>query len=101
MGPCKQASWLQCMLSAKVAYPERLMRHTLWRKHVKRRKGGKEVGEKGIGGASVTPYVLERVRNLTGDESLQVNIRLVLNNAKVGADIAVAIASQSPSRSKL
>lgn len=59
----------------------------------------KEVGEKGIGGASVTPYVLERVRNLTGGESLQVNIRLVLNNAKVGADIAVAIAS--PSRSKL
>lgn len=51
-----------------------------------------EVGQKGIVGAFVTPYVLERVRTLTGGESLQANIRLVLNNARVGADIAVAMA---------
>jgi pseudouridine-5'-phosphate glycosidase len=60
-----------------------------------------EVGQKGSGGASVTPYVLERVRSLTGGESLQANIRLVLNNARVGADIAVAIAAQRLDRSKL
>jgi pseudouridine-5'-phosphate glycosidase len=61
----------------------------------------KEVGEKGIIGASVTPYVLERVRTLTGGESLELNIRLVLNNARVGADIAAAISAQTTSRSKL
>ena len=60
-----------------------------------------EVGEKGVGGASVTPYVLERVRALTGGESLQANIRLVLNNARVGAGVAVAIAAQAAGRSKL
>jgi pseudouridine-5'-phosphate glycosidase len=61
----------------------------------------REVEEKGIAGASVTPYVLERVRTLTAGESLEVNIRLVLNNARVGAEIAVAISAQTGIRSKL
>ena len=60
-----------------------------------------EVESRGIGGASVTPYVLERVRELTGGESLQANVRLLLNNARVGADMAVAIAALEAARSKL
>lgn len=60
-----------------------------------------EVGRQRIEGASVTPYVLERVRSLTGGESLQANIRLVLNNARVGADMAVAMVAQTAGRSKL
>lgn len=39
----------------------------------------------GISGASVTPFMLERVRQLTGDYSLEANIALVMNNAKFAA----------------
>ncbi|VDD81111.1 unnamed protein product [Mesocestoides corti] len=41
-----------------------------------------------ITGASVTPFLLERVRQITGDASLEANIQLVLNNAKFAAQMA-------------
>lgn len=44
-----------------------------------------------ITGASVTPFLLERVRFLTGDISLQANIHLVMNNAKFAAQMASSL----------
>jgi pseudouridylate synthase / pseudouridine kinase len=43
----------------------------------------------GIHGNTVTPYVLARVKELTGGRSLEANISLVKNNAAVAADIAM------------
>ena len=48
----------------------------------------KESDEKGIHGKDVTPFLLRRVVELTGGESLESNIQLVLNNARLGAEIA-------------
>ncbi len=50
--------------------------------------------ENGIGGKAVTPYLLSRILDLTGGRSLAANIALVRNNARVAAQIAVAIASR-------
>lgn len=50
----------------------------------------KELDEKGIKGKDSTPFLLARVKDLTGGESLETNIRLVYNNAKVASEIAVA-----------
>lgn len=44
---------------------------------------------RGITGAKLTPFLLAAVNELTGGESLKANIELVLNNAKVAAQIAV------------
>jgi hypothetical protein len=41
----------------------------------------------------VTPFLLERIRALTGGKSLHSNIQLVKNNAAVGARIAVDLAT--------
>ncbi|MDD4290839.1 MAG: pseudouridine-5'-phosphate glycosidase [Clostridia bacterium] len=43
----------------------------------------------GIAGKKVTPFLLDRVKQLTGGKSLDANIALVKNNAKVAAQIAV------------
>ncbi|XP_040201670.1 pseudouridine-metabolizing bifunctional protein C1861.05-like isoform X2 [Rana temporaria] len=45
----------------------------------------------GIRGKDVTPFVLQRVNELTGGRSLESNIALVKNNAKVGSRIAAAL----------
>ena len=42
----------------------------------------------GIKGKAITPYLLKRIVELTGGDSLESNIRLVLNNAKLGAEVA-------------
>lgn len=39
----------------------------------------------------MTPFLLSRVKELTGGESLKSNIELVKNNAVVGSRIAVAL----------
>ncbi len=44
----------------------------------------------GISGKEVTPFLLERVVERTGGASLKANIALVLNNATLAADLAVA-----------
>ena len=53
-----------------------------------------EAERDGIRGKAVTPYLLERLEALTGGISLDANIALVLDNAAVGAAIAVAYAGQ-------
>ena len=47
-----------------------------------------------IHGQALTPFVLKEVSSLTGGDSLQSNMSLVRNNARVGAEIARAIANQ-------
>jgi len=46
-----------------------------------------------VSGRDVTPYLLDRMRALTGGASVKTNEALLLNNARVAADLAVALAS--------
>lgn len=51
----------------------------------------KEAEEKGIKGKDTTPFLLDKVKEITKGESLNSNIQLVFNNAKVGANLAVEL----------
>jgi len=53
----------------------------------------KEAEEQQIEGQAVTPFLLQRIKEITGGTSLQSNIALVKNNAAVGAKIAVELAT--------
>ena len=44
--------------------------------------------QQGVKGKKVTPFLLARVKELTGGDSLESNIQLVLNNAALAADTA-------------
>lgn len=48
-----------------------------------------EAETQGIRGKDATPFLLDRVKSLTGGDSLAANIALVYHNAEVGAKIAV------------
>ena len=52
----------------------------------------READEQGIRGKQTTPFLLARVKDLTGGDSLAANIQLVLNNARLAAQTAVALA---------
>ena len=45
----------------------------------------------GITGKEVTPFLLAKVKEITGGDSLEANIRLVLNNAALAARVAGAL----------
>ena len=47
-----------------------------------------------IHGKAATPYLLAKVKELTGGDSLDSNIHLVYNNAGLAARIAVAYSMQ-------
>ena len=47
-----------------------------------------EADEQGIRGKQCTPFLLARVKELTGGDSLDANIQLVLNNARLAAQTA-------------
>jgi len=49
--------------------------------------------KQGITGKAVTPFLLARIKVLTGGRSLATNIALVKHNAEVGARLAVALAA--------
>ncbi|HEU5140051.1 MAG TPA: pseudouridine-5'-phosphate glycosidase [Bacillales bacterium] len=49
----------------------------------------REAEELGITGKEVTPFLLSKINEATEGKSLEANIALVKNNAKVGAEIAV------------
>ncbi|PKK89255.1 MAG: pseudouridine-5-phosphate glycosidase [Candidatus Wallbacteria bacterium HGW-Wallbacteria-1] len=55
-------------------------------------KALEESRSQGIRGKDVTPFLLARVCELTGGESLKANIALVRNNARIGTELACAIA---------
>lgn len=49
-----------------------------------------EAREKGIHGKELTPFLLERINELTKGRSMQANLSLLLNNARLAAKIAHA-----------
>ena len=50
-------------------------------------KALKMMNEQGIKGKETTPFLLKTIVELTGGDSLESNIKLVLNNAALGAEI--------------
>jgi pseudouridine-5'-phosphate glycosidase len=50
---------------------------------------------RGITGKEVTPFLLARIRDLTQGESQRANVALALNNARLAAKIAVALAASA------
>ena len=54
-----------------------------------------EADAQGIAAKAVTPFLLQRIYELTEGNSLEANIALVLNNARLAARIAAATAAQS------
>ena len=57
-------------------------------------KALKIADEQGVKGKEITPFLLKTVVDLTGGESLESNIQLVLNNAAIGAEIAKEVCKQ-------
>jgi pseudouridine-5'-phosphate glycosidase len=51
-----------------------------------------DMDAKGVKGKEATPFLLGRIVEITGGESLRANIALVKNNARLGTAIAVAYA---------
>lgn len=52
----------------------------------------KQAEAEGVKGKDTTPYLLAKVKELTGGDSLESNIQLVYNNARLGAELAVELA---------
>lgn len=50
-----------------------------------------EAEQRGIHGKATTPFLLAKIKDLTGGDSLEANIQLVLNNARLAAKTAVAL----------
>jgi len=50
-----------------------------------------EAQAQGVRGQGVTPFLLKRVSELTGGDSLRANLALLLNNAQLAAQIACAL----------
>jgi pseudouridine-5'-phosphate glycosidase len=50
-----------------------------------------EADARGVSGKAVTPFLLDRIKELTGGRSLATNIALVKHNALVGARLAKAL----------
>ena len=57
------------------------------------RSGLEGLRREGLRGKEVTPFLLARFREETGGGSLAVNKRIILNNARLAARIAVALAA--------
>jgi pseudouridylate synthase len=57
------------------------------------RVGLEELKRRDVRGKDVTPFLLERFREVTGGESLKVNKQIVRNNARLGARIAAALSA--------
>ena len=55
-------------------------------------KALKEAARENISGKPLTPFLLDRLAEITGGDSLDANIALLLNNARLGARVAVAYA---------
>ena len=50
-----------------------------------------EAKQQGIHGKETTPFLLARIKDLTGGDSLDANIQLVLNNARLAARTAICL----------
>ena len=52
-----------------------------------------EAARQDVQGKAVTPFLLQRLRELSGGDTLAANIELVLSNARVGAQLATCLAA--------
>jgi pseudouridylate synthase len=59
-----------------------------------------EARAQGVKGRDVTPFLLEHMRKLTEGKSVAVNEALLVNNARVAAELAVELAQQPPGRAR-
>ncbi|MHA7876112.1 pseudouridine-5'-phosphate glycosidase [Roseivivax sp.] len=55
-----------------------------------------DAADHGITGKEVTPYLLQRIYELSEGRSLEANVALVLNNAALGARIAAELVAERP-----
>jgi pseudouridine-5'-phosphate glycosidase len=55
-------------------------------------QGLAEAASADVRGAAVTPFILGRLVDATGGNTLEANVALAVNNAKVAADLAAALA---------
>ena len=53
-----------------------------------------EADRLGIRGKRITPFLLAKIEKLTGGRSLETNIQLALNNARLGAAVAGFLSPQ-------
>lgn len=53
-----------------------------------------EAEAEGVHGSALTPYLLVKVNQLSGGESLKANLALLLNNATVAAQVAAQLANK-------
>jgi pseudouridine-5'-phosphate glycosidase len=53
-------------------------------------QANREAREQGIHGKALTPFLLPRISELTGGKSMQANLTLLLNNARLAAQITKA-----------
>ena len=63
-------------------------------------KATQDAADHGITGKALTPYLLQRIFELTDGKSLEANIALVLNNARLGAEIAREMTTLSAQASR-
>jgi pseudouridylate synthase len=57
-----------------------------------------EAESAGVRGRDVTPFLLDRLRELTGNASVSTNLALLRHNARVAGELAVALASTAQRR---
>ena len=77
------------MLITNPVPPEYEIPAAIMRGHIE--IANREARESGITGKAVTPWLLSRIVELTGGASLETNIHLVRNNARLAAQIARAM----------
>jgi len=54
-------------------------------------QANREAHEQGIHGKEVTPFLLQRINELTGGKSMHTNLALLLNNARLAAQISKSL----------
>jgi pseudouridine-5'-phosphate glycosidase len=54
-----------------------------------------EAAERGLRGREVTPFLLDRLRELSGGATVKANLALLRNNARVAAELARALAREA------
>ncbi|MCP4503984.1 MAG: pseudouridine-5'-phosphate glycosidase [Deltaproteobacteria bacterium] len=59
----------------------------------------KNAKKEGVFGKALTPYLLAQLDEITGGESVKTNVALAENNARLGGEIAMALAALEEARS--
>jgi pseudouridine-5'-phosphate glycosidase len=61
-------------------------------------KADSEAIELGVSGKEITPFLLQRIFELSDGASLESNVQLILHNARLGAQIALSISKLKPKK---